>query len=222
MSILAQQPLRKPAQDSHESKKSQDPKVPKEEFKELLKVQPATENSREKDFFALVAKEEEDKRDPKEGPCYEMRSATSLSSPEMEAINNSVSRLANLSPAIEAAFERMASCMIMMTSSQETETILFLDNPHFASSPLFGSKITLREFSTAPKAFNIEIASNPQGTALINTSKTDLLAAFQRGDFNFSVHRLETYLHERADRPVLHRQETKDKNGDKQGGRAHE
>jgi hypothetical protein len=217
MSILAQQPLRKTAQDSHESKKSQDPKVPKEEFKELLKAQPSKEISRERDFFALVAEEEKEESEPKEGPCYEMRSATHLSLPEMEAVNNSVSRLAGLSPAIEAAFEKMASSLIMMVSSREVETTLFLNNPHFAASPLFGTKIILREFSTAPKAFNIEIASNPQGAELIRSSKESLLSAFQKGNFNFSVHRLETHLHEKGDRPTFHRREAEDR----QGGREH-
>ena len=217
MNALTPQPLKRVAQDSHESKTPHDSKTSKKEFKELLKVDPSEETSRERDLFALVAEEEEDKSEPKEGLFCEARSAIFLSSPEIEAINNSVSRLAGLSPAIEAAFEKMASCMIMMTSSQEIETTLFLDNPHFSASPLFGTKITVREFSTAPKAFNIEIASNSQGIALIHSGKEDLLSAFQKGNFNFSVHRLETHLHEKEDRPVLHRQEEGERGGHEHG-----
>lgn len=206
MSVASQQSLRKVSTDSHESKKTQDSKVPKEGFKELLKAMPVDENLRGKDFFALVAEEEEkeEKSEPTEGPVFEVRSVAHLSMAEAEALNNSVTRLAGLSPAIEAAFEKMASCMIVMTSTHETETTIFLDN---ANSSLHGTTITIREFSTAPKIFNVEIVSHAQAVALIDSSKNDLLSAFQKGNFNFSIHRFDTHLQKKEDRPVLHRKE---------------
>jgi hypothetical protein len=222
MSVLAHLPLRRVANDSHDSKKSHDVKDPKEGFKELLKAMPVDESSRGKDFFTLIAEEEEEEIEPKEGPACEMRNHADLSLAQAKAMSISVSRLAQLSPAIEAAFEKMASCMIVMTSTQERETTLFLDNPHFASSSLFGTQITIREFSTAPKAFNIEILSNPQGVALIDSSKSELLSAFQNGNFSFTVHRLDTLLHQREDRPVLHRRENEDREHKDQGGNSHE
>jgi hypothetical protein len=125
-----------------------------------------------------------------------------------------------LSPEIEAVFEKMASSMIIMTSSHEVETTFFLDNPQFASSVLFGTKITIREFSTAPKAFNIEIASNPNALSVIDASKIDLMSAFEKANFNFTVHRFDTAIQQSEDRPVLHRKESNDKGQqDQKGGR---
>ncbi len=112
-----------------------------------------------------------------------------------------------LNAEIEAAFEKMASCMIVMDGSGTLETTLFLDNPHFASSALFGTQVTIKEYCTAPKAFNVEITSNPSGAALIDAAKNDLLMAFREGNFNFTVHRFDTYIEQTSDRPLFHRKE---------------
>jgi hypothetical protein len=124
-----------------------------------------------------------------------------------ESLLLSATKTSALSAEMEAAFEKMASCMIVMDASKDMETTLFLDNPHFASSALFGTQITIREFSTAPKAFNIEILSNPTGVALIDASKNDLLSAFRDGNFNFTVNRFDTHIEQTPDRPVFHRKE---------------
>jgi hypothetical protein len=108
--------------------------------------------------------------------------------------------------------------MLVMNASNDVETTLFLDNPHFASSALFGTQITIREFSTAPKAFNIEIISNPGGVALIDAGKNDLLNAFREGNFNFTVHRFDTHIEQTPDRPVFHRKEGGDQGQQDQRG----
>jgi hypothetical protein len=125
-----------------------------------------------------------------------------------------------LPPVIAAAFEAMVSTMLIMDSCAEVETIFFLDSPHFASSVLFGTKITIREFSTAPKMFNIEITSNPQGVALMEAGKSHLFAAFENAHLNFTVHRFETHLLQSEKGPVFQRKETSDQDlQDHQGGR---
>ncbi len=107
-----------------------------------------------------------------------------------------------LPPEIEVLFEKMASAMIVMCSPGETETTIYLDN---------GTRVTIREFSTAPKAFNVEIASHhTHALATIDAHKQELLSAFHEGNFNFSIHRFETQLQPSEDRPVLHRKERDD------------
>lgn len=96
---------------------------------------------------------------------------------------------------IEALFEKMASTMIVMTSTQESETTLYLDSPKFSSSAFFGTRITIKEFSTAPKVFNIEIAAHQTALNLLTTHKDALLAAFESHKLPFAVHRLDTELH---------------------------
>lgn len=100
-----------------------------------------------------------------------------------------------LAQEMENLFEQMTATMIILSFSHETETTFFLDSPKFATSALFGTRITIKEFSTAPKAFNIEIASNPQALQIFEVQKSALLAAFAQEHFTFSVNRLDTQLH---------------------------
>jgi hypothetical protein len=112
-----------------------------------------------------------------------------------------------LSAEIQALFEKMAGTMILLSSSLETETSVFLDAPQFASSPFYGSRITIKEFSTAPKAFNIEIATNPAALSLLQTHQAALMTSFQQGNFNFSIGRIDTEI-QNNDRPLFHRKES--------------
>lgn len=230
MTISAQAAVRNISPDKGEpSDKSKDKEVPEEEFSALLRTTQVKEEERRKGFFAMLVKEkEETRRESKEtetlhenlslqqkqelgliggGPCMSSVGGIDAHLPPTAP----ACMAATLPPDIEAAFEKMASCMLVMTSSNETQTTVYLDHPRFASSALFGTQITIREFSSAPKIFNVEIISNPLAVATIDASKNDLLAAFQNGKFNFSIHRFETQIAQNDDRPVLHRKEGDDR-----------
>jgi hypothetical protein len=228
MSVSSQELLLKMTHDSLKlAEQSKSKKAPRDNFRELLRVLPTSEKPREKDFFSMVSEDKDEelkKQRDDSNPVFETFGANA---PSLSAASQADAALAlksaALSPIMEAAFEKMASCMIMMSSSHETETTLILDNPHFASSSLFGTQITIREFSTAPKVFNIEILSNSAAIAAMEASKSGLLSAFQEGGFNFSVHRFDMHLQQNEDRPVLHRKENSDREQqDERKGRDHE
>lgn len=102
-------------------------------------------------------------------------------------------------------FERMVGVMTIMTDSKMTETVITLNAPQFASSVFYGTQIIIQEYASAPKAFNIQLNGNPEAVALFQGNADDLMAAFQYGNYNFRVNRLETgYL---AERPLFHRKE---------------
>ncbi len=232
--VLPQVLLRKVSPESQEAPEGH---ASDGHFRELLKTMPVDENLREKDLFALIEEEEAEEivegapvvpfpirsspEQKKEGIDARMAAMpANIPLPFFSSFSNTPSTTqSSLFPQIQALFEKMASTMIVMETSGETETTLFLDSPQFSSSVLFGTKITIREFSTAPKAFNVEIVASPLAINTIDPCKNDLLAAFQKSHFNFSIHRFETHLHT-DDRPVLHRKENSD--GDQQesdGGR---
>lgn len=94
-----------------------------------------------------------------------------------------------LSPDAAQLFEKMAASMLVLYASGDTETTLFVES---RDSIFCGTRITIKEFSTAPKVFNVHIASNPSSLHLINAHKAALLSSFEQGKFPFSVHRLET------------------------------
>ncbi len=172
-------------------------------FKELLEVEAIDEKLHEK-------KEEEKMIDGLPSAPLAIVFSNIISPSSAVAGPSSI-----LSAEMEALFEKMASSMIIMSSSGETETTLLLDNP---SSMFNGTKITIREFSTAPKAFNVEITSFSPAIQAIDASKNDLLSAFQNGKFNFSIHRFETHL-KHEERPVFHRKESDQGSQEEKGGR---
>lgn len=216
MSVLPQELMRKISSNTREpSENSSATHRPHGRFKELMRVEATDESTGGKNFFTLV-EEDEEKIDgtPSIAPALALQS---LSSGTLSQALGVIAAPRVLSSELQALFEKMASTMLVMTSSRENETTLFLDK---AGSVFFGTRITIREFSTAPKAFNVEIASHVSAMALIESGKQDLLAAFQNGKFNFSIHRLDTQIEHKQERPVLHRKESSDHgHQDRKGGR---
>jgi hypothetical protein len=99
---------------------------------------------------------------------------------------------ANLHPEVMELFDRMAGVITVMNTSGLTETTITLNNPLLASSVFFGTQIVIREYSSAPKAFNIQVNGSPQAVALLAKNTKDVMATFEKGDYNFTVNRLET------------------------------
>ncbi len=198
--------------------------IPDDRFKKILKAMPVDENLREKDLFAMIEEEEEEVSEGAAAPTIPLNTPPEAKKNKVIAVQTAAMPAAgpllffstssqtavplkiSLSPEVQALFEKMAGAMIVMQSSGEAETTLFLDSPQFASSVFYGTQITIREFSTAPKAFNIEIISSPSAIGVIDPCKNDLLSAFRNGHFNFSIHRFDTFF-QTEDRPVLHRKE---------------
>ncbi len=218
MSVLPQELLRKISAHSDSlSKHSSSRDVSRARFRELLKVQATDEKPKERKLPSASSDEEKDEEETGSlpsifaPPCPQGSSSdTAPSAPAIPSLNRIAGPVLP-NPAMEAAFEKMASTMILMNSAGDRETTLFLDGAHFSGSCLFGTQITIREFSTAPKAFNIEVLSNSLGAAAIDAGKNALLLSFQNGNFNFTVHRFDTHIQQSEERPVLHRKESHDR-----------
>jgi len=119
-----------------------------------------------------------------------------------------------MKPEIFALFEKMVSTIMVMHDSGVTETVIHLSPADF--SLFAGAQIVVREFSTAPKAFNIEFQGNAQNTVLFDQNMGDLMAAFQYGNYNFKINRMESSLLA-ADRPLFHRKEAAGDKEEKEG-----
>ncbi len=132
---------------------------------------------------------------------------TAVPSSSSENTSGLSSQPVQTSAEIEALFEKMVGTMLVLSSSNESETTVFVDAPQFDRSPFYGTRITIKEFSTAPKAFNIEIASSMLALNVINAHKSALLTAFAKGDFNFSIARFDAEILQ-ENRPLFHRKES--------------
>lgn len=113
---------------------------------------------------------------------------------------------AHLHPLVFELFEKMVGVMTVMTNAGITEYTLTLNAPEYSGSIFFGSQISIKEYSTAPKAFNVTVISNPQGVSLMQANSADLMAAFQAGNYNFRVNRFEAVLP--TEKPLVRRKES--------------
>ena len=105
----------------------------------------------------------------------------------------------NLAPEMMELFEKSVNAMAHQNFSGVSETTFYLDSPYFQ-----GSKVVITEFNTAPKAFNISLVGTPEASALFSLHASELLSAFEKTPFKFTVHRLESNIEEH----IFHRKES--------------
>jgi hypothetical protein len=107
---------------------------------------------------------------------------------------------------IQELFEKMCGVMSIMSTSGISETTISLTSPQYASSIFYGAQIIITEYSTAPRAFNIQFVAQSQAVALFHRNMKDLMTAFAGSDHAFQVNRIETGYIE-PDKPLFHRKE---------------
>lgn len=91
---------------------------------------------------------------------------------------------------VGALYNKLVQSLISVHTNGVQETTFFLDD----NSIFRGAKITITEFSTAPKVFNIEFTAQDKVVALFETHAADLMIALQKKDLGFSVNRIDTSL----------------------------
>ncbi len=89
---------------------------------------------------------------------------------------------------------KLMKTLIHIDSKGIQETTFFLDGDAFKESVFEGAKITITEYSTAPKVFNIQFTSDPKALAVFEVHAADLMHTLQNEKLNFSVNRLDTSL----------------------------
>lgn len=93
-----------------------------------------------------------------------------------------------------ALFEKMVGQItIMLEPKGPTETTIHLSSPEYANSMFYGAQIKISEFSTAPRAYNIEFFGSPKNSAYFQKNISSLKAAF-KGEKRFSIESIAVSL----------------------------
>ena len=71
-------------------------------------------------------------------------------------------------PSVPLLFHQMVGTIILMRSRGVTTTEVVLNSPKFSSSDLFGARIVIEKYSTAPEAYNIRLIGNPRAVAIFD------------------------------------------------------
>ncbi len=159
------------------------PPVPSTPFEDFMK--PPSESSSLPSLWDLIEEDE---------PTCEPLSPFIFSAPSE----------ASLPDALAPVYELLIDHLEMLTANGDTDTVITLDAPAFKNSPFYGTKITIREFSTAPKVFNVEIATTATALNLLHAHRHTLQHALNAPQHPFSVHLVQCELHT-TKRPLFHR-----------------
>ena len=95
-----------------------------------------------------------------------------------------------LDPKVWALVDQIVGAIIYSINNGEKTTTVLLNVP--PSHVLHQTEITIREFSTAPLAYNVQINGTAQAIALIDANLNNLRTLFDTRNYKFKIHRLET------------------------------
>lgn len=117
----------------------------------------------------------------------------------------------SMKPEVFQLFEHMVMAITVMNESGITETTIHLNSADF--SLFAGAQIIIKEYSTAPKAFNIEFLGNAENSALFSSSAQDLVASINSGNYTFRINGIDSSLLS-SQRPLFHRKEKPGEKGE--------
>ncbi len=88
----------------------------------------------------------------------------------------------------------LCSEMLVIQTETSSQTTFVLQSEQFAESSFYGAEITIEEFSTAPKLFNVSIKASDLAVTIIQTHLAGLLSLLEKRDFSFGINRIDTSL----------------------------
>lgn len=91
-------------------------------------------------------------------------------------------------------YHKLLDKLILTNREGIQKTTFTLDSAAFRSSVLRGATVTLVEYSTAPKIFNIQFTADPKAVAFFELHAADLQNALNNGKHNFDIGRIDTSL----------------------------
>jgi len=125
----------------------------------------------------------------------------------------------SLNTEIVTLIEKLGAEMILMTSEDANHTTIRLGDNYPQGSVLNNLEISIQEFSTAPKIFNVTLTSTPESLEKISPYINQLLNVFRERKFDFSINRIETEIS--SGKPLFCRKKESenDSHTDQQGSR---
>lgn len=106
---------------------------------------------------------------------------------------------------------QIGGTVLVMLRDGITSTEVHLDRPEFENSILFGTKIAIDHYKTAPDSFNIRLMGTPQAVSVYNDNLGQLVAAFQRPDLKFQVARIDVEIDTSSHKGLFKRKNRKGK-----------
>lgn len=109
-------------------------------------------------------------------------------------------------PVLQEFFQKLVGVLTVMKASGVSETVIKLNAPAGSRLSIFnGSEISIKEYSSAPKIFNIQFNGNPEAANLVQGNLGNLMVALSDKEYNFKVNRFDVGLVSDKDEPLFKR-----------------
>lgn len=180
-------------------------------FQKNSRKRPLSKKLQEGSVLALKEMLAKQKQDTQMSAASPFQGLTSL----QQAGGSSSSLKIEASAQVMQLYHKMVEKLLHVHREGIQETTFFLEGDAFSSSLFEGAKITITEYSTAPKVFNIQFNADPKALSVFEAHAGGLVNALQKGNFGFTVHRLDCSLlteDEKHAIPLVERDEEKDDN----------
>jgi hypothetical protein len=106
----------------------------------------------------------------------------------------SSTQISSIPSACLQVWDKLCTEMVVMQTESTSSTTFTLQGDAFASSPFKGATITIVEYSTAPKVFNVSITANETANNLLQTHMASFFQLLETRNFSFAIHRVDTHL----------------------------
>jgi uncharacterized protein YejL (UPF0352 family) len=109
--------------------------------------------------------------------------------------NSAAAKVGKMEPSAQVMqlFSKLADSLIHMDNAGIKETTITLGNA-FASSIFKGGRVTITEYSTAPKIFNVRFTGSTEAINFFEVHKENMKHSFNGGNFSFRLHTVDTSL----------------------------
>lgn len=174
MPIQPQKPIESTKLESKEDKKE------KGSITQSSSIAAVKQENSPKDSEQKQKEGQEDKSKEGQGVAKIEAPAQTLQAPQQ----TQAPAYANLSPQLFELFERMIGLITVEQLKGVTQTTVTIN---MKNSVFDGAQIILDHYSTAPSAFNVTIAANPQAQELLTTNIQNMAAAFEASKLSFQV-----------------------------------
>jgi hypothetical protein len=91
-------------------------------------------------------------------------------------------------------FDKLCSEMLVMDAEACITTTFTLESEAFANSPFYGAQVTIEEYSTAPKVFNVSITAQAAAVTQVENHMAGFFELLETRNFSFAIHKIDTYL----------------------------
>lgn len=180
---------------------SQDQDLLYDSFKKILEELHLTEKDESSPSESNKTRRKEDKGLHPDGSFY-------FSSPSFHhnvVTETTLNATTAITPEVAELLEKLGAELYMIHEDGITKTTLLFSSSD-PRSCFQGAEITIEEFSTAPKIFNVTIAADAQALGHLHPHLTQFMQIFQERKFPFSINRIDTGL-KPSSHHLVHRKE---------------